>query len=115
MTHDSFRKEMAQIWSRFIQQVALDAFGEKEMINEGKKVKVLYGSVEAHKKLFDKAVDEHLKDMPDEADFRRQLLELKADANAQLEGMTAQRDHYRDSFHNVQEKLKRLEGKEGDS
>lgn len=49
--------QMEELWKLFVQKVAVDAFGEKEVI-EGKRIANLYGSVEAHKKIFLKAAEE---------------------------------------------------------
>lgn len=51
------KDEIEQLWKLFIHKVALDAFGEKAVIN-GTKLANFYGSVEAHKKLFLKAAEE---------------------------------------------------------
>jgi len=49
-----------RIWARFLALAAVEIFGEKETILEGKKVKNFLGSVERYKKLFDTAVEEVL-------------------------------------------------------
>lgn len=47
------------VWERFMLIVSRDSFGAKEAA-EGKRQKNLFGSVEAHKKAFDQAVQEVL-------------------------------------------------------
>lgn len=45
-----------RIWKKFIDLLSLDTFGEKAVISEGKRQKVLLGSVEYHRKIFEQAV-----------------------------------------------------------
>jgi len=49
-----------RIWARFLALAAVEIFGEKETILEGKKVKNFLGSVEKYKKFFDQAVEDIL-------------------------------------------------------
>lgn len=54
-------KEIAdKIWERFIFLMAIDSFGEKEVIAEKKVQKMFFGSVEKHKQVFDQAVKDVL-------------------------------------------------------
>lgn len=46
-----------QVWERFIHLLSLQTFGEKE-VDEGKKQKNLFGSIEAHRQVFEEAVDQ---------------------------------------------------------
>lgn len=51
------KTKIDELWTLFIQKVAIDAFGEKAVI-DGTKLVNFYGSVEAHRKLFQKAAEE---------------------------------------------------------
>ena len=50
-----------KIWDRFL--LSIDVFGEKTMLTEGKRIKVLYGSVESHYKIFERAYNEVMNDI----------------------------------------------------
>jgi len=53
-----------KVWARFIHLLTLDTWTEKEIIMEKKQVRVLLGSVEKHKKIFEQAckeIDEEMK------------------------------------------------------
>ena len=68
-----------KIWDRFLFLLSVDVFGEKAVLTEGKKIKVLYGSVESHFKIFEKAhkevMDNHLNDGLDEGDIQMIIME----------------------------------------
>lgn len=53
-------EDINKIWALFIEKCALNSFGEREIIMEGKKMRNFLGSVEAHKLIFDEAVSEIL-------------------------------------------------------
>lgn len=56
MTQETLNK----IWDRFIHNLTIHTFGEREVLMEGKKVRNFLGSAEAHRKLFMEAANEIL-------------------------------------------------------
>lgn len=51
-----------KIWDRFIFLLSVESFGEKAVITENKRQVNLFGSVDSHKKVFDRAIKEILSD-----------------------------------------------------
>ena len=46
------REILNKIWDRFLHNLGVHSFSEKEMIMEGKKIKNFLGSAELHKRIF---------------------------------------------------------------
>jgi hypothetical protein len=47
-----------KVWARFVFLMSIDSFGEQAVIVEGTKQKMFLGSIEKHKKIFDRAVQD---------------------------------------------------------
>lgn len=60
MEKEELERFSAELWKRFVFKMSVDAFGEKEVITEGKKIANFLGSVGKHEKIFKEALQELL-------------------------------------------------------
>ena len=64
------KEHAKRVWDRFVAILNVDTFGEKAILTECKKIKVLYGSVDYHHKIFEKACKEIDDEFKTECDWR---------------------------------------------